>query len=77
MSLSNETKNATQPPSQKRKGAVWRKVVKARKFHTRFILGLRVLADDHTGINLLARSYKEDTALLCVEQTVGDGLAAL
>ena len=34
--LSNETKNATQPPSQKRKGAVWRKSIKARKFHTRF-----------------------------------------
>ena len=40
------------------------------------ILGLRVLADNHTGVNLLARSDKQGTALLCIEQTVGDGLAA-
>ena len=39
------------------------------------ILGLTVLADDHTGIYLLAGADEQGAALLGVEQAVGDGLA--
>ena len=41
------------------------------------ILGLTVLSDNHTGVNLLARSDEQSTALLCGVQTVGNGLACL
>ena len=41
------------------------------------IICLRILTDYHTGVNLLARSYKEDAALLCVEQAVAHALARL
>ena len=34
-------------------------------------------ADDHTGVNLYARSDEQGTSLLGVEQTVGDGLTGL
>ena len=41
------------------------------------ILGLRGLADDHTAVNLLARSDEQGSSRLCLEETVGNGLAGL
>ena len=41
------------------------------------ILRFSALADDHTGINLGTGLDEEGTAVLGVEQTVGNGLAAL
>ena len=35
---------------------------------------LGTLADDHTGVNLLARTDEERSSLLCGEQTVSDCL---
>ena len=41
------------------------------------VLGLRVLTDDHTGSKPSRPVLQRDAALLCVEQTIGDGLTAL
>ena len=41
------------------------------------ILGLRRLADDHAAVNLLARSDKEGSSRLCLEETIGNRLAGL
>ena len=41
------------------------------------VFRLTGLTDDHTGVNLFTGSDKQCTALLCIEQTVGDGLACL
>ena len=38
---------------------------------------LEARTDDHTGVYLFAWSNKQSTAILCGEQTVGDGLAGL
>src|SRR5699024_2254198 len=41
------------------------------------VLRFSVLSDDHAGVNLLARSDEEGSALLCGVKTVGDRLACL
>ena len=40
------------------------------------VLGLTGFSDDHAGVHLFTCTDEENTALLCIEQTVGDGLAA-
>ena len=35
------------------------------------------LTDNHSGVNLFTGSDKQCAALLCIEQTVGDGIAGL
>ena len=39
------------------------------------VFPLSVLPDYHTGVNLFTRTNKEDTALLRIIKTVGDGFA--
>ena len=40
------------------------------------VLGLTGFSDDHAGVHLFTGADEENAALLCVEQTVGDSLAA-